>query len=190
MAPVPPARAEALTVQRLLVAEPPRDWVIEPTRTWSVSTVSRYPEDHAMTAADSLHLERVLPAPRSRVFRMHAEPDLLARWWGPRGFSVPEVELDLRVGGAYRITMQPPEGEVFLLVGEFQEIEADRRLVYTFRWEPPDPDDRETLVTVAFGDVGTSTEMTVDQRGFATEARRSLHIEGWTESLDRLQEEL
>jgi uncharacterized protein YndB with AHSA1/START domain len=52
-----------------------------------------------------LHLERVLPAPRPYVFRMHSEPELLARWWGPKGFSAPSVELDVRAGGSYRIEM-------------------------------------------------------------------------------------
>src|SRR6476660_2366196 len=64
-----------------------------------------------MAAELMLHLERLLSAPRPVVFRMHAEPDLLARWWGPKGFSAPSIELDLRVGGGYRIAMQPPNGQ-------------------------------------------------------------------------------
>ena len=43
-----------------------------------------------MAAELTLHVERVLPAPQALVFRMHAEPDLLAQWWGPKGFSAPE----------------------------------------------------------------------------------------------------
>jgi uncharacterized protein YndB with AHSA1/START domain len=135
----------------------------------------------------TLHLERVLPAPRLVVFRAHAEPDLLARWWGPRGFSAPNIEVDLRVGGGYRIAMQPPDGLLFYLSGEFLEVEPPTRLVYTFRWEDPDPDDREMVVTFSLGDLGGSTELHVDQGGFATEGRRALHEQGWTESLDRLQ---
>jgi uncharacterized protein YndB with AHSA1/START domain len=136
----------------------------------------------------TLHLERVLPAPRPLVFRMHADPELLARWWGPKGFSAPSIELDLRVGGRYRIEMQPPEGDRFFLTGEFLEIDSDRRLVYTFRWEDPDPDDRENVVTFSLRDVGESTALTVDQRSFATEGRWALHQQGWTDALDRLQE--
>lgn len=136
----------------------------------------------------TLHLERVLPASRSLVFRMHAEPDLLAQWWGPKGFSAPSVELDLRVGGGYRIAMQPPDGDRFFLSGEFRDVDPGARLSYTFRWEPPDPDDRETVVTFSLRDLGESTALMVDQGRFATEARRALHEQGWTESLDRLQE--
>lgn len=141
-----------------------------------------------MVAELMLHLERVLPAPRSLVFRMHAEPNRLARWWGPKGFSAPSVELDLRVGGDYRIEMQPPEGASFFLSGEFREVETGARLTYTFRWEDPDPDDRETVVVFALRDLGGSTALTVDQGAFATEGRRALHVQGWTDSLDRLQE--
>jgi uncharacterized protein YndB with AHSA1/START domain len=141
-----------------------------------------------MAAELVLHLERVLPAPRQLVFQMHADPDLLAQWWGPKGFTAPSIELDLRVGGRYQIMMQPPEGEPFFLIGEFREVDPAARLVYTFRWEPPDPDDRETVVVFSVRDQGNSTALTIDQKPFTTEARRLLHEQGWTESLERLQE--
>ena len=141
-----------------------------------------------MAAELVLHLERVLPAPRELVFRMHADPDLLGQWWGPKGFTAPSIELDLRVGGHYRIVMQPPDGDRFVLSGEFREVDPATRLVYTFRWEPPDPDDRETVVVFSLRDRGASTALTVDQQPFATDARLALHEQGWTESLDRLQE--
>lgn len=133
-------------------------------------------------------MKRVLPAPRARVFRAFTEPDELAKWWGPKGFTAPSVELDLRLGGNYRIAMQPPDGDLFYLSGEFREVDPPAQLAYTFRWEDPDPDDQETVVTLAFGDLGGSTELVVTQRAFATEGRRALHDQGWTDSLDRLQD--
>jgi uncharacterized protein YndB with AHSA1/START domain len=144
-----------------------------------------------MTAASddlTLHLERILPGPRPLVFRAHADPDLLAEWWGPAGFSAPSIELDLQVGGSYRIAMQPPDGALFYLSGEFVEVDPPARLAYTFRWEEPDPDDRETIATFSLSDRGGSTAVSVDQGVFATEARLALHQQGWTESLERLQE--
>jgi uncharacterized protein YndB with AHSA1/START domain len=135
----------------------------------------------------TLHIERVLPAPALTVFEMHAEPGLLAQWWGPKGFSAPDIELELRVGGRYRITMQPPEGDAFFLSGEFRAVEPGTRLAYTFRWEPPDADDQETLVEFSLQDLGGTTRVTVAQGPFATEERRALHVQGWTESLDRLE---
>jgi uncharacterized protein YndB with AHSA1/START domain len=137
----------------------------------------------------ALHLERDLPAPRSRVFRMHAEPDWWRRWWGPDGFTVPSIEVDLRVGGGYRIEMQPPDGAPFFLSGEFLEVEPPARLAYAFAWEEPDPDDQETVVTFSLEDLGDErTRVVVVQGPFATEARRALHTQGWTETLDHLQQ--
>jgi uncharacterized protein YndB with AHSA1/START domain len=134
-----------------------------------------------------LHLERALSAPRPLVFRACIEPDELAKWWGPRGFTSPSIEIDPRVGGSYRIAMQPPEGELFYLRGEFRELEPPRRLVYTFAWEDPTPDDQETVVTLSFEESDSSTRIALEQAPFATEARRALHESGWTESFIRLE---
>ena len=134
----------------------------------------------------ALHLERVVAAPRAVVFRMHTDAEQLARWWGPRGFTAPSIELDVRVGGAYRIEMQPPEGDVFFLTGEFVEVDPPALLAYTFRWEEPDPDDRPNLVVFSLVDLGGTTALSVDQSPFATEARLELHRGGWTDGLDRL----
>ena len=135
-----------------------------------------------------LELRCVLAAPRERIFTLLTEPAEVAKWWGPQGFTTPEVALDLTVGGAYRFTMQPPDGDAFHLAGEFLEIDAPRRLVYTFRWEEPDPDDRETVVVLTLGAVGDATQVTLTQGEFATEARLALHREGWTDSFDKLRE--
>ena len=138
----------------------------------------------------TLHLEKVLRARPERVFAACVEPAKLAEWWGPAGFTAPGLELDVRSGGRYRITMQPPEGEAFHLRGEFRKVDPPRRLVYTFEWEPPDPDDRETVVTLSFLEHGEGTNVVLDQGPFATEARRALHEAGWTESLERLEKSL
>jgi uncharacterized protein YndB with AHSA1/START domain len=134
----------------------------------------------------TLRLRRELPAPRPVVFGACVEPDELAQWWGPHGFTTPHIELDLRVGGGYRFWMQPPDGELFHLSGEFLAIEPPARLVYTFRWEEPDPDDRETVVDLSFRDLGDATDLALVQSGFATEGRHALHDAGWTDGLDRL----
>ncbi|WP_449488619.1 SRPBCC family protein [Streptomyces purpurascens] len=76
-----------------------------------------------------LHLRYELEDLCPVVFRKLTDPQELARWWGPDGFSTPSVEIDLRPGGAYRIAMQPPEGELFHLVGEFIEVDPPGRPV-------------------------------------------------------------
>ncbi|MGH2955957.1 MAG: SRPBCC family protein [Solirubrobacterales bacterium] len=137
-----------------------------------------------------LELKRVFPAARPRLYQLLTEPEELARWWGPRGFTTPELEWDLRVGGRYRLTMQPPDGDAFHLTGEFREVEPLSELTYSFRWEEPDPDDRETLVRLSLADLDGSTELSLSQGPFATEARLDLHRNGWSDSLDKLDEVL
>ena len=134
-----------------------------------------------------LSLRRSLPGPRVAVYAALSDPKLLARWWGPHGFSVPDVDFNPRVGGSYRIAMQPPEGELFHLAGEFREVDPHTRLAFTFRWEPPDPDDRETLVRISLEDRGERTEARLTQSTFATESRLALHEQGWADSLGRLE---
>jgi uncharacterized protein YndB with AHSA1/START domain len=134
-----------------------------------------------------LSMHRVLPAPRAVVYEAMTNPRELAKWWGPNGFSCPEVEIDPRVGGGYRIAMQPPEGDPFHLHGEFREVDPPSRLAYTFIWDPPDPDDRETVAELSLEDRGHQTEVVFTQGEFATEERRALHDGGWSDSFEKLE---
>ena len=135
-----------------------------------------------------LHLMRLLPFPRTLVYRALTGPDELARWWGPHGFSVPNIASDLHIGGSYRIAMQPPDDEIFYLSGEFLEVAPPARLAYTFRWSPPDPDDREMVVVLSLKEQPGGTEVRLIHSGFATEERRALHKAGWTDSFERLEQ--
>ena len=139
--------------------------------------------------ADGLTLEckRVLPAAPPEVFRLFADPDELARWWGPAGFSVPSLDFNPAVGSSYRIEMQPPEGDAFYLTGEFREVDPPTRLSFTFVWEPPDPDDVETLVELSFREADDATEVDFRQGTFKTEERRELHRSGWGDSFEKVE---
>jgi uncharacterized protein YndB with AHSA1/START domain len=134
-----------------------------------------------------LELQLVVDSPQERVFTALTESAEVATWWGPLGYSMAEIDLDLRVGGRYRFTMQPPSGDPFHIAGEFLEIEPPRRLVYTFSYEEPDPDDRQTVVALSVEEVGHASAVSLAQRGFATEARLELHRSGWTDSLEKLR---
>ena len=142
---------------------------------------------HEQPSGLLLELRCAVAAPRERVFGMLTGPVELAKWWGPHGFTTPEVDLDLRVGGAYRFSMQPPDGDLFHLSGEFLEIDPPSRLRYTFRWEEPTPDDRETVVTLSLVAVADATEVSLTQGWFATEERLELHRGGWTDSFEKLR---
>jgi uncharacterized protein YndB with AHSA1/START domain len=149
-------------------------------------------EDVRLTAGDGLvlRLKRILPTPRAAVYRALSDPGELAKWWGPRGFTAPRVEFDPCVGDSYRIAMQPPDGDRFYLSGEFQEVDPPALLAYTFRWDPPDPNDRQTVVTLCLQARGERTEVLLTQGQFATEDRLALHERGWTDSFGRLEQVL
>jgi uncharacterized protein YndB with AHSA1/START domain len=134
----------------------------------------------------TLELRRVLPASPTEVFAAFSDPNRLAKWWGPQGFTIPSLKFDPRVGDSYRIEMQPPEGDRFYLTGEFREVDPPTRLAFTFVWEDPDPDDVETLAVLSLRDLGESTEVALTQGQFKTEARRALHRDGWGDSFDKL----
>jgi uncharacterized protein YndB with AHSA1/START domain len=135
----------------------------------------------------TLGLDRTLPAAPARVCELFTDPGELARWWGPEGFRTPRLDFDPRVGESYRIEMQPPEGDAFHLTGEFRVVDPPSRLAFTFRWEPPDPDDVETVADLTFRAAGESTEVALRQGPFKTEERRALHRDGWSDSFDRLE---
>jgi uncharacterized protein YndB with AHSA1/START domain len=135
----------------------------------------------------TLQFKRVLPAGCRVVFGAFSDPNELAKWWGPRGFSTPSLEFEARVGERYRIEMQPPQGDRFCLTGQFCVVDPPARLAFTFVWEDPDPDDVDTVVELSFRDLGESTEVALGQGPFKTEARRRLHRDGWKDSFNKLE---
>ena len=133
-----------------------------------------------------LEIKRTLPAAPRAVFAAFTDPNELAKWWGPEGFTVPSLEFNPRVGASYRIEMQPPAGDPFYITGEFRAVDTPSRLAFTFVYEPPDPDDVTTVADLSFRDLGGSTEIAFTQGPFKTEERRALHQGGWTDSFDKL----
>lgn len=133
-----------------------------------------------------LEQERVFDATPEQVFALLTEPTALAKWWGPHGFVIPEIHIDLRVGGLLRFTMQPPGGEPFHLSGEFLQIEFPSELTFTFRWDEPVPDDRDTVVELSLDSLYGRTTVSLTQGEFATEERLELHRSGWTDSFEKL----
>ena len=133
----------------------------------------------------TLHLERVLNAPRARVFAACAEPDRLGGGGGQRASPLPASNWTFAREGVPHHDAATG-GEAFHLSGHYLEVDPPRRLVYTFVWEEPDPDDQETVVTLSLSDHGDGTKLVLDHGSFATKARYVLHQAGWTETLDRL----
>ncbi|MGW3964953.1 SRPBCC family protein [Amycolatopsis sp. NPDC005003] len=130
-----------------------------------------------------LTITRVFDAPRELVFSAWTEPDHLASWFGPQGFTCSAVTVDPRPGGRWRACIHSPAGEDHWMHGVYREVSAPDRLVFTFAWEAQG---QETLVTIGFADLDGKTEMTFVQTGFPTAAERDGHEEGWTSSFEDL----
>ena len=145
----------------------------------------------ARTAAAELVISRVFDAPRSLVFKAWTEPEHLARWWGPKGFTLVDCEMDVRPGGAWFRRMRSPEGAEYIKRGIYREIAAPERLVFTYVNEDADGTlGPETMVTVTFEDVGARTRLTLHHAGFDTIPSRHAHEGGWTSALERFTEYL
>ena len=138
-----------------------------------------------------LVIERVFDAPRSLVFKAWTDPQHLVHWYGPRGFSLPSCEVDLRPGGAWRSCMLSPEGREYWVRGIFREVVEPERLVFSYAHENESgAPGHETIVTVTFEDRAGKTGLTLRQAAFESVKERNAHRGGWSSSLDRLVEHL
>lgn len=156
----------------------------------------------AAGAQTTLRISRTIAAPREAVFRAWTEPEELKRWWGVAdGYLTPIAEVDLRVGGRYRLGMQAPDVDSpRVCTGTYREVTPPAKLVYTWAWEPPPSpagadlpdyaramvDMGETVVTVEFNDLGGSTEVVLTHEGFPDQGTRDMHGEGWAGCLTQL----
>jgi uncharacterized protein YndB with AHSA1/START domain len=137
-----------------------------------------------------IEVRRFLAAAPELVFRAVTEDEYLRRWWGPRRLEVSECEIDLRVGGTWRIVHRAPDGVEFAFHGEFLELDPPRRRVATFVYEgAPEHEAVETLVLEA---VQGGTMLTQATRHSSVEAR-DMHVAngmegGIIESFARLDE--
>jgi uncharacterized protein YndB with AHSA1/START domain len=140
----------------------------------------------------TLIIKRVLNAPPERAFRAWTSVEHIKQWMRPEpGMVVPLASMDLRVGGKYRIQMKKPDGEFFTAVGEFREVKAPERLVYTWDWEKDgsgtefgEAEGKPSLITVEFLKQGERTEMVLTHSRFATVESRDNHAVGWSRIVD------
>ncbi|MFN8457733.1 MAG: SRPBCC domain-containing protein [Anaerolineae bacterium] len=136
-----------------------------------------------------VRLRRVFKATPERVFQAWTEPEVLKKWWGPAGCRALSAEIELRVGGTYRIAMQFPGEDIFYVKGVYQEIQSPTKLVFTWRWEKPEMDMGETLVTVEFYAQGSTTEVILTHQPIPSEVSHN-YQQGWAEFFDKLAGEL
>jgi uncharacterized protein YndB with AHSA1/START domain len=135
----------------------------------------------------SLNLQRHYPVAPEKVWRAWTDPEALKRWWGPGGpEAVSVVQLDLRVGGRFRIVFGGPQGNEHEVQGVYKEVVPNRKLVFTWTWPRTTPE-RESLVTILFKPDGGGTELDFVHSQHFDESVRDGHQRGWSESFVKLE---
>ncbi|NMM78271.1 polyketide cyclase [Acidovorax sp. SRB_14] len=138
----------------------------------------------ATTGTVTLH--RVLRAPPERIYRAFLDPDAMAKWLPPHGFTGRVLHLDARVGGSYRMQFTNfSSGQTQAFGGEYVELVPGERIVHTDRFDDPNlPGEMRTTLTLRAVLVGT--EVTVLQQGIPAMIPTEACYLGWQESLHLL----
>ena len=138
-----------------------------------------------------MEMTRFFRAPRPRVWQAWTDVDQLAQWWGPKMFTNPRCEIDLRPGGKIHIDMRAPDGTVYPMGGEFEEIVPPERLA--FLASALDGQGEPMFVnrnTVVLRELDGGTEISlhvvvVSSTAIAPQYLKGMR-EGWSGSLDKL----
>lgn len=142
----------------------------------------------APAMGERLVLRRTLAAPPETVFDVWTQPDHMKRWLAPSDeFTNPFVEVELRVGGTYRIAFQSEDGHLSVVGGKYVALERPNKIAFTWRWEPPHEfETHETLVTVEIAPCDEGAELTLTHERFPLAEMLEKHNAGWSGALDRL----
>lgn len=133
----------------------------------------------------ALEVRRLIPASPSKVFDAWTDPDKLMKWWGPKDIICVFAEIDLQVGGRYRIGNQLPDQSTIVIEGVFEEIERPEKLVYS--WQTDVNPDSVEQVTVQFCPIGADdTEVIIRHERIRSTDIHDQHQKGWNECLSGL----
>ena len=133
---------------------------------------------------------REFDAPRELVFKAWTDPAHFPHWFCPPGFETVLCEMDVRVGGFYRIHWRDGKGTIYPNKADYREVIPPEKLVYADSWDDDRPENEPVVVTVTFEDLGGRTRMTsrsLFQNSDHLERIKAMGVEaGWALFLDRL----
>lgn len=136
-----------------------------------------------------LRIARVLDAPAAMVFHCWLDPEHMASWWVPAGFTVTSQSWEVRPGGRWRTCIRSDDYGDLWSQGDYREIVPEERIVYTWAWENEDgTPGHETLLTVDFTEEDGKTFLSFHQGPFESVDERDAQREAWSEAFDRLAE--
>ena len=139
-----------------------------------------------MTTKNTVHLHRVLAAKPEKVYRAFLEPDAMARWMPPNGYTGKVHHMDAKVGGTYKMSFTNfTTGTSISFGGEYRELAPHERLRYTDNFDDPNLAG-EIQVTVNLKEVSVGTELTIVQEGIPDVIPLEACYLGWQQSLRNL----
>lgn len=141
-----------------------------------------------------IRMSKLIKAPRQRVYEAWINPEIRRQWWcAAPEYCSSQCEIDAAVGGRYRINMEK-QGEEYVTVGEFVQMDPPAKLVFTWTWEKPADGVKNTLVTVELFDVQIdgqpATELVLTHEKLSDPRNREAHTSGWTGCLTSLAQHL
>jgi uncharacterized protein YndB with AHSA1/START domain len=140
----------------------------------------------ATLADDELLITRIVDAPADIVFSMWTDPEHFKNWMGPGKYECRAIEMDVRVGGAYRGMIYADDTGEGWFGGTYREIMPNKRLVFTWMWDSGPSGELESLVTITFEERDGKTTQLFHQTPFLNVERRDSHIGGWTSAFNKL----
>jgi uncharacterized protein YndB with AHSA1/START domain len=141
----------------------------------------------AANGTTSLRLVRVIKAPAERIYKAFLDPDAMAKWLPPHGFTGHVHRIDAKVGGTFRMsfnTIGRTWGHTF--GGTYKELKPYSRIVHTDKFEDPAMGEGEMTVTIDLKPVKAGTELTIVQSGIPKGPAADGAPYGWSQSLDNL----
>ena len=148
-------------------------------------------EQASSVSRADMTLVRTFDAPRELVWKAWTDPQQLAQWFGPKGFTNPVCEADVRVDGLMRITMQAPDGTQYPMTAIYTEVVPLERLVWDTSVEHPGNVSFDIHQVTTFAERDGKTQVTL--QAFITRATPESAgalggmEEGWKMSLDKLE---
>jgi uncharacterized protein YndB with AHSA1/START domain len=139
----------------------------------------------------ALVITRIFDAPRELVYETWTHPERAKNWWGCKEYPASHMEMDVRPGGVWRAWLRSTEGGELRLGGQYREVVAPERLVFTFAWDEDNQDGPAgiaSLVTVTFTEQAGKTLMHFHQSGFTSMEQCDNHQAGWTNGFAQLDE--
>ncbi len=148
---------------------------------------------HSDTSDREIVVSRLINAPRELVFKVWTQPEHIAQWWGPKGFTNTIQEMDVRPGGVWRFVMHGPDGVDYPNRIVFQEVVPVQRLAYSHGMDAGDAP-AQFHVTVTMDDRDGQTLLTMRMLLASAQERAQMMefraLDGLNSTLDCLEEHL